>query len=689
MKKILREGSLFSLLLVCAFTVKAQMDTVTEVRHYDYCTDIIGSANQLYRMVVAGHKGRLSTWKDILVTNTRPETAIALSPSGSNFVVANDKSEVEIWSLEKRNTRLGDIREHRGVVRTLDYSRDSRYLLSGGDDKTVRIWDTKDWSLFKILPCMYPVNAACFSPNGAFVACDQGNDIVVYNFVKDIAVQGLNGGHKQSVTKLKFSDDGKYLLSLDRAGLVNIWRIAGGDVWCSMTLPGGICDVDIHHNNKYLAVLDSTGNLQVWNLKKNILVQTLESQEAGRTVHFCYDYDKESALLTHCDKRHCYIWDVVRLEPAFDLLAAKMHEGRMGEWNRRRTGETSEAYAARVSDSLAVQNAKVMSEVLTVLGTEWRPLGKPKLGAYDTVQKGVVITFPQINSFVLKMEQADVQAFEQNFARCEFSKPVYTLDEKDDFGLAYLEVNDPVKQQRYYLDHQNRPPQVQKKIVAGGIVKKVGEEEAVLKQKLKDYFDKEVAKQRISDHIKVNVEASPKIGVGDNGQPVVDYHIAYSYEVMKTDKKEVGDWAPGRYMLDESNAAAASVQVIRETFEKELAGYIQPGKSITIKITGSADGAPILRPIKYTGVYGDFDAEPYYLNGNMDNITISYKTGIATNNQLAYLRTYGVRHFIRQEIPVLLQTRNTFEHHVFVSESRGNEFRRVSIEIIIHDAFQR
>lgn len=287
------------------------------------------------------------------------------------------------------------------------------------------------------------------------------------------------------------------------------------------------------------------------------------------------------------------------------------------------------------------------------------------------------------------MEKANAQEFEQNFARCEFSKPVYTLDEKDDFGLAYLEVKDMVKMQRYNLDNQNPQPQVQKKIVAGGIVKKVGEEEAVLKQKLKDYFDKEVAKQRISDNIKVSVEASPKIGIGDNGQPVVDYHIAYSYEVLKTDKKEVGDWAPGRYMLDESNAAAASVQVIRETFEKELAEYIQPGKSITIKITGSADGTPILRPIKYTGAYGDFEAEPYYLNGNMDNISISYKTGIATNNQLAYLRTYGVRHFIQQEIPALLQTRNTFEHHVFVSEARGNEFRRVSIEIIIHDAFRK
>ncbi|MEG0796316.1 MAG: WD40 repeat domain-containing protein, partial [Odoribacter sp.] len=93
--------------------------------------------------------------------------------------------------------------------------------------------------------------------------------------------------------------------------------------------------------------------------------------------------------------------------------------------------------------------------------------------------------------------------------------------------------------------------------------------------------------------------------------------------------------------------------------------------------------------IKYSGLYGDFSGEPYYLNGNMDNISISYKTGISTNGQLAFLRTYGVRHFIEQEIPTLQKTTNVFEHYVFVAEARGNQFRRVSIEIVIHDAFRK
>lgn len=680
---------LVSLFLVGAFMANAQVDTVLEVRHYDYSSDIVHSANQLYRVVIAGNKGRIATWKDILVTNTRPATAMALSPSGSNFAVANAKAEIEIWSLEKRNTSMGHIQAHEGEIKALDYSRDTRYLLSAGLDKSVKIWDTKDWSLSKHLPCMHPVNAACFSPSGALIACDQGNDIVVFNFARNMAVQGLNAGHTQPVVKVKFSDDGQYLMSLDQGGMLNVWRIADGEVWRKVAIAGQVVDADIHHDNKYLATLDGQGELKIWNLKKEVLIQTLVSKEAGRSVHFGYDYDKGSALLVHCDKKYCYIWNVDRLEPAFDVLAARMHDSRMNCWNGKRTNETSEAYARRVSDSLGIQRVQAMNEVLTELGQKWRPLGKPRRSGYDREQKGYILTFPGLKPFVLKMAETAGADFEKDFDRCEFKNPIYTLDERDNFGLAYLEVNDPVKQQTYYLDEQNRHPLVQKKMVAGSIVKKVGEEEVVLKQKLKHYFDKEKAEQRVSDNVKVSVEACPKEGIGQDGRPVVDYHITYSYEVLKTEKKEVGDWLPGRYMLAESNAATASVRVIRETFEKELAEYLTPGRNITIKITGSADGAPILKAIKYSGDYGDFVSEPYFLNGNMDNISISYKTGISSNNQLAFLRTYGVRHFIEQDIPVLQKTTNTFEHRVFVAQERGNEFRRVSIEITIHDAFRK
>ena len=44
--------------------------------------------------------------------------------------------------------------------------------------------------------------------------------------------------------------------------------------------------------------------------------------------------------------------------------------------------------------------------------------------------------------------------------------------------------------------------------------------------------------------------------------------------------------------------------------------------------------------------------------------------------------------YITNDIEVLKQTRNNFHHKALVSEFSGGKYRRVSIEIIVHNAFE-
>ena len=57
------------------------------------------------------------------------------------------------------------------------------------------------------------------------------------------------------------------------------------------------------------------------------------------------------------------------------------------------------------------------------------------------------------------------------------------------------------------------------------------------------------------------------------------------------------------------------------------------------------------------------------MKGNIKNISISYKIGVSTNNQLAFRCTYRVWHFIGQKFPALRQTGNDFEYLPQVSPS--------------------
>ena len=125
-----------------------------------------------------------------------------------------------------------------------------------------------------------------------------------------------------------------------------------------------------------------------------------------------------------------------------------------------------------------------------------------------------------------------------------------------------------------------------------------------------------------------------------------------------------------------------AAQVVRQFLEQH------PDYPVLLKNKDFTKCRPFV-PIKYSGIYGDFNGVLYYLKGNIKNISISYKIGVSTNNQLAFRYTYRVWHFIGQKFPALRQTVNDFEYHVFIAEERGDKYRRISTGITIHDAFRK
>ncbi|SHN43318.1 serine/threonine-protein kinase [Cryptosporangium aurantiacum] len=64
---------------------------------------------------------------------------------GGPVVTHPDELRVQLWDL-RTGRRLRTLDGHTDTVRTLSLSRDDRYVLSGGKDRTVRLWEL-DWDL--------------------------------------------------------------------------------------------------------------------------------------------------------------------------------------------------------------------------------------------------------------------------------------------------------------------------------------------------------------------------------------------------------------------------------------------------------------------------------------------------------------------------------------------------------------
>ncbi|MDE7096929.1 MAG: WD40 repeat domain-containing protein, partial [Muribaculaceae bacterium] len=104
-----------------------------------------------------------------------------------------------------------------------------------------------------------------------------------------------------------------------------------------------------------------------------------------------------------------------------------------------------------------------------------------------------------------------------------------------------------------------------------------------------------------------------------------------------------------------------------------------------VEFTGSADGSPIRRAIAYDGVLGEFDNEPVNINGELTSLSVSSNIGIATNEQLAFMRAQSVKQDLLRQLPQLENMDSDYRYNIEVSEGRGGEFRRVSVVLTFID----
>ena len=195
--------------------------------------------------------------------------------------------------------------------------------------------------------------------------------------------------------------------------------------------------------------------------------------------------------------------------------------------------------------------------------------------------------------------------------------------------------------------------------------------------------------RRISDAITMTATPSVSTGTTESGNPEMNLNINFTYSTHPEQSSVsivADDYPLGRYNPNHSNASRLMLEFARNKIETEMAQYFTPGRRITINITGETDGAPVLG-LPYFGEYGNFHNSPVILNGRPSQITVTSDEGISTNAQLGFLRAQGIEDFLKRSVAPLRATNNTYQ--IFANENieRGGQFRRISVEMTIHGAF--
>lgn len=642
--------------------------------------------------------GALYTMRDIAINDVRKIERIVFNPTGSSIALLRAKNPISIYSFRDRNKKLFELKEKRKKLKakpmpvSMCYSADARSFIVGNSLGEIVIYDTKEYMPLAYIQGEAPATALAMSSNNYFIAAAAGQNINIWNFQtkelrKAIPMPAV-------VKEVTFSPDAALLaVTTDDNHLTIIDTKNWDKVDIFDKLGGTLSSPSFHPEGKYISVVKDGKNIEIINLKNGVVEQDIVDPIGGVTGgrFFKNNQNSEVFLLTNRTKQMLF-WDANGLNPFYGKIMGREVDAKMNEWVKMMQGESMEDYAIRVNDETRIKQQQLFAqEVATALAGDRISMDNPFIDGYDASNNMLNIGFKGLPSIGLEVPSNEAGDFKDG--KMKFSNAVYVLNDKDEFELAYVEVTNETTNKVYIYDNIGRTKltalEADENFVPLEIMQQATREEAQLAEIKEQVIEEKKQDKLITDNTQINVKTEVIPGVDANGKKILNYKVGYQYEVINKEFSAKEDFPSGGYNIERSNAAMSLMKIIKNAFEGDFAKYLSEGKQVKVIITGSADAAPIRGRLAYDGRYGEFVDEPYYKDGNLDNITVTKAGGITQNEQLALMRAAGVKTYIEKNVTTLGNTKNEYEYHVEVAKERGGEFRKINVEFVIMDAFQQ
>jgi WD40 repeat protein len=163
---------------------------------------------------------------------------------------------------------------HEDVTMTVCISPDNRWIASGSNDLSIKIWDLETREAVKSLhgPTQDVYDVA-FSPDSKLLAVASKDRSVRVYILEEEKLLHLLKGHRDMVMEVAFSPDGAYLLSGSADRSLILWEVSSGDrIHAYMDNEEAILDLVYHPDGNSFYSISFAGDLTRWEVHPEIFV---------------------------------------------------------------------------------------------------------------------------------------------------------------------------------------------------------------------------------------------------------------------------------------------------------------------------------------------------------------------------------------------------------------------------------
>ena len=242
---------------------------------------------ELIRKILIEYGGELRTFTG----HKGAVTSVAYSPDGKFLLSGGEDQTLKLWEVAS-GKEVRTFTGNRGAVTSVAFSPEGNLAVSGSDDSTLRLWEVASGRELQATESLgWKVTSVTFSPNGRFVAsAADDNQVKLWALPKMERVRAFTG-HAWRVTSVAFSPDGNFSLSGSEDDSLKLWDVAKGQE--VRTFRNGLANVTcvaFSPDGRFGLSGGRDKAVKLWNLASGREVQRFDGHsQPVRSVAFTHD----------------------------------------------------------------------------------------------------------------------------------------------------------------------------------------------------------------------------------------------------------------------------------------------------------------------------------------------------------------------------------------------------------------
>ena len=228
----------------------------------------------------SGHKGAI--------------TDLAINPLGDIIASSSIDQTVRLWTnaVGGKNKIL---KCHPSPIRSVDFSSDGKLLMTGSNDKTIKIFELypKHKFISSYKGHSNWVRCARFSPDNRLIgSCGDDNAVIIFD-VEQKTVKYRFLDHSSNVNSCRFSPDGTIISSAGNDGKIKLFDIRMGRLIQHYDAHNDkINCISYHQSGNYIISGSDDSTIKIWDLKMGQILYTVHGHRGKvKSVNFNIDGD--------------------------------------------------------------------------------------------------------------------------------------------------------------------------------------------------------------------------------------------------------------------------------------------------------------------------------------------------------------------------------------------------------------